>query len=223
MAFIVVEKGNSQDVGKTFSVGEKALVIGRETPESSPAIVLHDEYVSRNHAEIVLDQNRLLVRDLHSTNGTTIDGVRMEPGKSYPLKNGSTIGLGITSEGARVVLKFKESMISTARLEETKTNDISAIGWLRIDQDKGEVWVDEKQLVLSRKEYDLILCLRRAAGRVCRRDELVSSIWPEVVNAAGVSDAAIDQLVHRVRLKIEPDPSRPRRLVSRKGFGYVLV
>ncbi len=33
-------------------------------------------------------------------------------------------------------------------------------------------------------------------------------------------NAAIDQLIHRLRMKIEPTPLRPKRLISRKGFGY---
>ena len=224
MAFIIVERGNDLDIGKRFSLGENPVLIGRENTESNPDITLHDEYISRRHAEISFKNNCFQLRDLGSTNGTTVDEVRAAPEKFYPLKHDSVIGLGISDSGARVTLRFKETpTVSTTRIEAAKIRESSSISWLRIDESRGEIWVDEKQLILSRKEYDLILCLYNRAGKVCQRDELISEVWPEAVDPGGVSDAAIDQLVHRLRLKIEPDPSQPKRLIIRKGFGYMLV
>ena len=224
MAFVVVEKGNSRDIGKRFSLGEKTVLIGRETPQNTPDIVLNDDYVSRRHAEITFDRGRFMLRDLGSTNGTAIDQLRIEPGKAHILRHDSVIGLGVASGSACVLLRFKESpTVSTARIEPEKAIEASPESWLRIDEEKGEVWVDLKPLVLSRKEYDLILCLQSRAGKLCQRDELIPRVWPEVLDPGGVSDAAIDQLVHRLRLKIEPDPEQPTRLISRKGFGYMLV
>lgn len=224
MAVIIVEKGSSKDVGKSFAIEDSRALIGRATPENTPDIALNDEYVSRRHAEISFDRGRFTIRDLNSTNGTALDNVRIEPGKPYHLSHDSLIGLGIASGGARVVLRFKTSpTVSTTRMELEKTSEASPTSWLRIDEKTGEVWVDEKQLILSRKEYDLLLYLQSRAGRLCQRDELISRVWPEVLDTGGVSDAAIDQLVHRLRLKIEPDPAQPTRLVSRKGFGYVLM
>jgi DNA-binding winged helix-turn-helix (wHTH) protein len=224
MAFLVVEKGGRQDIGRRFAVEEDAVLIGRATPKSNPDIKVHDDYVSRQHAEISYHQNCFMIRDLESTNGTEVDGRRIEPGNLHPLRHNSIIGLGISSEGARVLLRFKESpTTSTVRIEEIKINEISPVKWLKMDETRREVWVDEELLALSRKEYDLVLFLHSRAGKVCSRDELIAEVWPEVADPGGVSDAAIDQLIHRLRVKIEPDPSRPRRLISRKGFGYMLV
>jgi len=95
--------------------------------------------------------------------------------------------------------------------------------WLRIDERLGEVWIDGHQVRLPKKEYELVVCLQKRAGKVCTREELISEVWPEVCDASGVSDAAVDQLIHRLRLKIEVDPSQPKRLISRRGYGYMLV
>ena len=95
--------------------------------------------------------------------------------------------------------------------------------WLRVDESRKAVSVEGAPVDLSRKEYDTLLCLYRKNGTVCSRDELIASVWPEADNARGVSDSAIDQLVHRLRLKVEPDPGRPAHLLSRKGFGFTLV
>ena len=101
MAFVVVEKGNARDVGKRFSIGEKALLIGRQTPQNEPDIPLNDDYVSRRHAEIAVEQGRFVVRDLGSTNGTTLDDERLTPGRAETLRHDSVVGIGVTGGSAR--------------------------------------------------------------------------------------------------------------------------
>ncbi len=97
------------------------------------------------------------------------------------------------------------------------------VSWLRMGEKLGELWIDEKQVSLTKQEYEFMIYLHKRAGNVCTREELISEVWPEVLDTNGVSNAAIDQLVHRLRLKVESDPSQPKRLISRKGFGYMLV
>jgi hypothetical protein len=100
---------------------------------------------------------------------------------------------------------------------------VRADSWLCIDEGNKSVRVNGGAVYLSRKEYDALLCLYRKNGAVCSRDELIDSVWPEASNAEGVSDAAIDQLVHRLRRKVETGKGRPAHLLSRKGFGFLLV
>jgi len=221
MAFVVVEKGNSEDIGKVFPLGKDSIFIGRVTPETDPYIKILNDYVSRRHAEICYRQGCFMLRDVGSTNGTEIDGQRIEPDKFYPLKHDSAIGLGIVSGKARVVLRFKESHVTTLA-PAGEVGETRIVSWLRIDEEKKEVWVDDKLLSLSRKEYDLLSFLHRKAGKVCSKDEIISEVWPEVQDPGGISDATIDQLIYRLRGKTEPDLSRPQRIVSKKGFGYML-
>jgi hypothetical protein len=224
MAYLIVEKGNAGDIGKRFSLGEDPVLIGRGT-DYSPDIVLQDTCVSRRHAKINFESGHFALSDLKSTNGTSLNGILVEPGKSYPLKPESVIGLGIISGSeARVLLRFKESStVTTTRIPESLLKEGIPGNWLKIDEGKCEIWVDENRIIVSKKEYALILYLHSKLGKVCQRDELISKVWPEVADAAGVSDAAIDQLVHRLRLKIELDPLHPGHLISRKGFGYMLI
>jgi DNA-binding response OmpR family regulator len=48
-------------------------------------------------------------------------------------------------------------------------------------------------------------------------------VWPESKDPSAISDATIDQLIHRLREKVEPEPARPSRIISKKAFGYMLV
>ena len=224
MAFLVVEKGHSSDIGRRVPLGEDTVIIGRASVEGKCDIKIHDDFVSRQHAEISYQENRYVLRDLESTNGTQLDGKRIIPGKSHPLMHNSIIGFGIAREEVRVLIRFKESpTTSTARIEEVETGGMVPIAWLNIDQKRSEVWVEKRLITLSKKEYQLVLFLCQRCGKICSRDEIIAGVWPEVVDAEGVSDAAIDQMVHRIRMKIEANPSRPERIISRKGFGYMLV
>ena len=224
MAYITIEKYIQSDVGKKYSLGENTTLIGRKTAENNPDISFEDEFVSRRHAEICFNANSYEIRDLKSTNGTSLDGVSLEPERFYPLKDNVTIGLGITSGVAQVLLRFRTSLsIPTTRLTNTNIPTLNPVSWLKIGEKLGEIWIDGKQVSLTKQEYKFMTYLHKRAGNVCTREELISEVWPEVLDTNGVSNAAIDQLVHRLRLKIENDPSQPTRLISRKGFGYMIV
>ena len=62
------------DDGRSFSVGDQPLVIGR-SPDVD--IVINDSNVSRRHAEIWRTGEGVAVRDLQSTNGTYVNGHRV--------------------------------------------------------------------------------------------------------------------------------------------------
>ena len=137
---------------------------------------------------------------------------------------GEFTGLGIISEFVNVRGRFRMSMsTSFTNLGKTNISELDLISWLKVGDRLGEIWIDGKYIHLPKKEYKLIVCLHKKAGKVRTREELISEVWPEVLNGSGVSDAAIDQLVHRLRYKIEIDPRQPRRLISRRGFGYMLI
>jgi serine phosphatase RsbU (regulator of sigma subunit) len=71
--------------------GETTVSIGRA---SDCTIPIKDRYLSRRHAEIVMDNGAWLVKDLGSANGTYLNGNRVE--RDSPLKNGDRIRLGDT-------------------------------------------------------------------------------------------------------------------------------
>jgi DNA-binding response OmpR family regulator len=156
-----------------------------------------------------------------SANGTELDGKRLEPYKNYPLKHNSKVGLGIVSGAPRVILCFKESP-ATVRAPIPQTNSSELPNWLKIDENRKEVVVNNQIISLSKKEYSLISLLHNNTGRIFSKDEIINSLWPEVKDPGAISDAAIDQLVYRLRKRIEPNPSQPRYIISKKGFGFML-
>jgi hypothetical protein len=78
----------------SFAVGERVAIgtyvtIGRA---SANTLVFEDDFTSSRHAEIALDGNRWIVRDLSSTNGTYLNGHRVK-GQAH-IRDGDELGFG---------------------------------------------------------------------------------------------------------------------------------
>jgi hypothetical protein len=172
--------------------------------------------------EILQQGDRYWVKDLSSTNGTLLNDDRIIPGNLYELKHNTRIGLGVEGTSAHTVLVFKESEDTNIMGGEV-SSDARPVPWLKIDEGKKEALVDSKPKRLSKKEYDLLLLLYSNAGNICSRDEIIEAVWQGSRDPSAISDATIDQLVHRLREKVEPEPARPSRIISKKAFGYMLV
>jgi DNA-binding response OmpR family regulator len=70
---------------------------------------------------------------------------------------------------------------------------------------------------LSALEYKLLSAFIRHEGRVLSRAQLLDEVWGSGTN---VTDRVVDNQVTNLRKKIEPEPERPRYLVSLRGLGY---
>lgn len=79
--------------GKLLAKVDKASVtIGKKKEEVN--VVLEDISVSRMHARILIDGEKVLLEDLNSTNGTFKNGLRMEPYERRELEVGDEIRIG---------------------------------------------------------------------------------------------------------------------------------
>ena len=75
------------------------------------------------------------------------------------------------------------------------------------------------ELQLSNKEFDLLVELMRNPNVVLSRDLLLTKVWSyEYVGEREVR--TVDVHVRRLRIKLEDDPARPKRIVTVRGVGY---
>jgi DNA-binding winged helix-turn-helix (wHTH) protein len=82
---------------------------------------------------------------------------------------------------------------------------------------KGETVLSDS---LTAAEFRLLAYLLRHPERVIEREELLAVVWQDAKTTAGVTDQAIDQLIFRLRRKIEENPNQPTHLVTVKGRGF---
>ena len=88
---------------------------------------------------------------------------------------------------------------------------------LVIDRSRRTVSKDGREIELTQREYELIKYLAENPGRVMTREELMSAVWQ--YDYFG-DLRAVDVAVRRLREKIEPNPSEPRYVVTKRGAGY---
>jgi DNA-binding winged helix-turn-helix (wHTH) protein len=175
-------------------------------------IFVDNPYISRTHAQFVREGKRYRIRDLGSKNGTYINGVRLTS-EGHLLQRGDKIEL---AEG-QVLLRF-QTRGSTVTLPVARA---ASSGALVVDAKSREVWVEGSRLEspLSRKEFDVLNLLVEKRGEACTKDEIAAAGWPER-NGGDVGDHEIEQSVRRLRLRLEPDPSQPKYVITVRGYGY---
>lgn len=88
-------------------------------------------------------------------------------------------------------------------------------------EETGQILKAEKILSenLTRGEFKLLKFLIQNADRIIDRDEIINIVWSDLRSKEGVSDEALDQLIFRLRKKIESDPNKPAHLQTIKGRG----
>ncbi len=90
-------------------------------------------------------------------------------------------------------------------------------GGLRIDSNRREVLLGERQIELTAREFDLLSYFARHPGRVFRRADLLDRVWG--YGHEGY-EHTVNSHINRLRAKIETDPSKPQIIVTVWGVGY---
>lgn len=93
------------------------------------------------------------------------------------------------------------------------------VGELRLFIDGKQCQVGSVRIDLTSSEFDLLQVLAERRNHVLSREALLIAMKGD---ASLVFDRAIDVLVHRIRSKIETNPSRPQYLKTIRGAGYML-
>ena len=168
-------------------------------------VVIVDKSVSREHAHLCHEGRRWFAEGLNSTNGTYLNGERVVGKRD--VRDGDSLKVG------DITFIFHDPDTTT---RENPVPD------LEIDTAAGVVRVNRKPISLSPKEYQLLAYLYERRGQVCSKDDIGHAVWPEY-EAGGIFDYQIENLVRRLRTRIETDPANPQLLFTVRGLGYKLM
>jgi DNA-binding response OmpR family regulator len=111
----------------------------------------------------------------------------------------------------RAVLRRTHGLSSKPR-EKPKT-----YGELMIDPSTRLVSVQGNEITLTAKEFDLLWLLARNPQQVFSRDQLLSQVWG---SSDYIDPSTVTVHIHRLREKIEVDPSKPDYILTVWGVGY---
>lgn len=100
------------------------------------------------------------------------------------------------------------------RSAEKETPEILQFERLYIDPVKKRAFIDQEELPLTKKEFEILSLLLSHPGQVFSREEILSKIWTDEVY---VLDRTIDVNITRLRKKIG---EYGKHIVTRLGYGY---
>ena len=101
-----------------------------------------------------------------------------------------------------------------ALLKRKRNSDIPSrikIGDIEIDKEQHKINYNDKEILLARKEFNLLYLLMTIPGKVFTREEIINNIWNDSV----VGDRTIDVHVRKIREKIGK-----HHIKTIKGVGY---
>lgn len=110
---------------------------------------------------------------------------------------------------------------STLRRNARRDDGTSALmfGSLQVDLARREAHGPSGQIHMTPLEYRVLECLARHAGLIVRQEQLIREVWgPDRLD----DSRSLRVCVKNLRGKLEPDPHRPKYLVTEVGLGYRL-
>lgn len=127
---------------------------------------------------------------------------------------GKPFSMGELVGRVRAILRRRE--MDRAEGEGVATREV---GDLRLDLVRRTIAVGDRPVDLTPLEFRLLAVLAARPGQAVSRREIVAEVW----RSSHPGDRrACDVHVKNVRRKLERDPSRPERLVTVRGVGYML-
>ena len=117
---------------------------------------------------------------------------------------------------ARVKANIRRRSLDTAQPAQPGSQ-LLKVGDVAVDPVSMTVTKCGAPVDVTQKEFDLLVRLFSAPGKVCTREELLEKVW----NYAYFGDTrTVDVAVRRLREKIEDDPGNPKIILTRRGAGY---
>lgn len=80
----------NHSTGQTINIDKNGLIIGRQAPRPE-GLISGDREIGRKHCQILFEDDRFYIMDLHSKNGTRLNGKMLEPMRQVEIHSGDLI------------------------------------------------------------------------------------------------------------------------------------
>ena len=93
-------------------------------------------------------------------------------------------------------------------------------GNMRVELDSRRVFIEGKEVNLTAREFDLLELLITNPNKVFNRETMLEKVWGADYSGDERAERTVDVHVRRLREKIEKNPSDPRYIHTKWGYGY---
>ncbi|MDO4766108.1 MAG: response regulator transcription factor [Eubacteriales bacterium] len=139
-------------------------------------------------------------------------------GLEYGADDYITKPFNILEVKARMKAILRRNAMHTIEKEENRS--VLKVKDLSLNLESRQVFMEDREIILTVKEFDLLEHLMRNPNKVYSRDNLLNIVWgydyPGDVRT-------VDVHVRRIREKIEEIPSEPQYLLTKWGIGYYFI
>ncbi|MBS1484861.1 MAG: response regulator transcription factor [Clostridium sp.] len=120
---------------------------------------------------------------------------------------------------ARIKAIIRRSSKNKRMKKEEANVSVIGSGDLKMDTESRRVFIGEREINLTAKEFDLLELLVRNPNKVYSREALLTYVWGNKAMDSG-DVRTVDVHVRILREKIEPSPSDPKYVHTKWGVGY---
>lgn len=162
---------------------------------------------------------RMLRADRHTMPVIMLSARGAEMDKVMGLELGAedyiTKPFGLAELLARVKAVLRRDAIARG----DDTNPVRAAD-LEIEPARREVRRGGQLVELTATEFDILLCLVNAGGRVLTREQLQATVWGPGHHG---TPRTVDNFILQLRTKLEESPTNPHHIITVRGVGYRFV
>ena len=191
--------------------GEEALKLAKE---NAYALILLDIMLPKNDGFEVCQQ----IREFSDVPIVMLTARNDDMDKILGLEYGADDYITKPFNILEVKARIKAIMRRTGKRDQNQVNDKMIIkGSMRIDCESRRVVIDDKEVNLTAKEFDLLELLAMNPNKVYSRENLLNIVW----GYEYPGDArTVDVHIRRLREKVETNPSDPKYVYTKWGVGY---
>jgi len=195
--------------------GEEAISLAKQKEYD---VVLHDVMLPKfdgyEVCQAIREFSEMPIIML-TAKGNDMDKIR---GLEYGADDYITKPFNILEVKARIKAIMRRNAKKGRRDRQDEGRLVTA-GDLKLDRDSRRVFIGDKEINLTAKEFDLLELLTCNPGKVYSREQLLTFVWGNKAMDTG-DVRTVDVHVRRLREKIEPSPSDPKYVHTKWGVGY---
>ena len=113
--------------------------------------------------------------------------------------------------------RIKAILRRSVQSEKEQSKKLLEVGSLKLELSSKRVFLNNQEINLTAKEFDMLELFATHPGKVYSRDQLLDTIWGRDYPG---DVRTVDVHVRRLREKIEPNPGQPEYIHTKWGVGY---
>lgn len=187
--------------GKLAKIAYEAILSENVAPKDISAYLLKHRQMRGALAEIwnyLMPHEKALLKALQKS-------------KNMPNELTYLVHVGLIQNNQLAIPLFDEFVSSLKEEKEQFIYDDQ-----RNEITKGDINLSDQ---LTPSEFRLLRHLLINKGSTCEKESIINAVWKDTQTQEGVTDQALDQIVYRLRKKIEEDPNNPQYILTVKGKG----